>query len=490
MIYLSEIILKLPKLSDFWVLVPELTLGALITLGLILEVGGRREDEQPPVVPLSALGLIGLLGWLFFAAVPSGQTAFAGMVIDDGLGRAVCLIVVLALLLVLPSGSAELAREKSQFPGEFYLLLLSAGLGMILMGKATSLITIFLGLELFSLSLYLLCVFHFQKPNSQESGMKYFILSSAASATMLYGMALIYGAAGTTWVEEISTQMLAGTGLLFEAGSVLLLAGLAFKIAAIPFHSWVPDVYEGAPTSVTAFMSVATKAAALTVFVRLFALAFHDVGGAWPPLVFGMAILSMVLGNAMAVPQDRVKRMLAYSSIAHAGYLFIVPLLGLNGVRPMFFYLLAYALMNIGAFSAILCLEQATEGEVTLDTCRGLASRNPLWAWSFAICLISLTGLPPTAGFLGKFYLFGAAVKADLLFLAAFGVLGSVISAYYYLGVLIEIFAEPDEQSPRPLEMPSGPMAGLGAGALGVLLLGLFPTPVMEWLDLLFKLPG
>ncbi|MGE0490886.1 MAG: NADH-quinone oxidoreductase subunit N [Vulcanimicrobiota bacterium] len=478
-------ILSLPSLADFQTIVPELVLGALVVMALLLELGGQEEQAEPPIARLAPLALLGLIGWLF---TRPGRESFLGfnlMVVDDGISRALALVVSLALLLTFTVGVGELDYHRVGFRGEFFALLLSAGLGMVLMGAANNLIVIFLGLELFSLSLYLLCVFFPHEPASQESGLKYFILSSAASAVMLYGMALIYGATGSTWLGEIMASLEHEPGLLVRAGMMLVLAGLAFKVSAVPLHNWTPDVYEGAPTSVTAFMSVATKAAALTVLIRIFAHQKGEFSPVWMAMVGGLVVTSVLTGNLMALAQTRVKRMLAYSGIGHAGYLLMAITAQGSADGALYFYLVVYAFMNVGAFLAVLCLEQALQTEVTIESCRGLASRNPLWAWSFALCLVALAGLPPTGGFLAKYFLFSAVLEAGQAALPAIGLIGSFIGAAYYLGLVLKIFSSSDEEEQQPpLEMPSGALLGLALCAFGALALGLAPGPLFGWIGL------
>lgn len=475
--------LMLPDSLNLHALVPQLGLAVLIVVALLLELGAApRPGERPAVTVLMPLGLATLLGWLAATPVPSRAVeAFGGMVLDDGLTRATAAVVLIALLLVSFAGYADLERHRIRHVGEYYALLASAGLGMIILAAAGNLIVMFLGLELFSLALYLLCIFFPRETPSQESGMKYFILSSAASSTMLYGMAMLYGATGSTWLGEIAGASVQPSVLL-TVGMVLVGSGFAFKLAVVPLHMWAPDVYQGAPTSVTAFMSVATKAAALAALTRLLVGALPGLQIQWMTIFWALAVMSIFLGNLTALAQTSLKRLLAYSGVAHAGYLLMGPLSASeDATRAMMYYLLAYAFMNVGAFLCLVAVEQTHEGEPTLDSIHGLASRDPFLAASLALCLVGLTGLPPTGGFLGKYLLFGEALRAGHFLLVVIGIVGSFVGAYYYLGVVVRMFSPDEAELPPAAPQPWVSLA-VAIAVFGVLFTGVWAQPVLDWM--------
>ena len=369
---------------------------------------------------------------------------------------------------------AELQR------GEYYYLMMFSIGGMMLMGMANDLILVFLALELLSIPLYVLSGFARPLLDSEESAMKYFLLGAFSSAFLVFGIALIYGAAGSTALPAVLEGLQTGEALGM-AGVALLLVGFAFKVAAVPFHMWTPDVYEGAPTAVTAFMSVGAKVGGFAAMIRVFVAALPELGDAWVPAVAVVAALTMIVGNVVALAQQNVKRMLAYSSIAHAGYIMIgvAATMGSEDAVPAaLFYMLAYLFTNLGAFAVVIAVERRERGGLLLDDYKGLARRSPLMALALAYFMLSLTGVPPTGGFSGKFFLFRAAVEADLVWLALVGVVTSVISAYFYLRlVYLSYMFEGEEgavESPRALDLV------VGVSALATLVLGLLPGP---WFD-------
>lgn len=479
---------------------PHLILGALFVLSFIFELFRPASDPQAEDrgaslgrtamtfwAPLGAL--LGLL-WVIYAPPSANTTTFHMMLVEDGLSRGAAAVVFLTLALT----TASLTREirTSGYVGEYISLMLAAGLGMTLMTAANNTLMIFLGLELFSLALYLLCIFLPERRVSQESGLKYFILSSLASAVMLYGFALLYGATGTTWLHEMPFHLKQSPVLML--GICLVAAGMAFKISAVPFHVWTPDVYQGAPTSVTAFMSVTTKAAALVAAFRIFPLTFGQITNLpalkieWSVLFWTLAVITILLGNLMAVSQSNIKRMLAYSGIAHGGYLLSAIFVGTpSAERAMVFYLIAYAFMNVGAFTVISILED--EGlEVNTTSIQGLASRYPALTGGLAVCLFGLTGLPVTGGFLAKFQLLGVLLREGARplshYLAVTAILGSFFGACYYMRVIALAYSQPraDFQHGRPLTLSShAGMVVLGVCVAGVVLTGVFAEPILNW---------
>jgi NADH-quinone oxidoreductase subunit N len=401
---------------------------------------------------LGYLSLVGLLAAavssysLFYgSAVPSYQSMF----VSDGYALVLNFVFIIAAMLSILV-SINYLGDRGLQRGEYYALLLFATGGMILMAGATDMINIFLGLEVMSIALYIMAAFNRQRMVSGEAGMKYFILGAFASAFFLYGVALLYGATGSTnlnemrlWFDDLSQ---AGASPLALVGLGLLLVGFAFKVAAVPFQWWTPDVYHGAPTSVTAFMSVGAKAAGFAAMMRVLMVTF---GGDsfivdWQLAISLLAVVTMTGGNIAALAQKDVKRMLAYSSIAHAGYILVGVAAGsMAGVRAVIFYLLSYAIINIGAFAVVSVIERRSTIGSLLSEYAGLATRKPLLALAMLFFMFSLTGIPPFVGFWGKLYVFWAAIDANLTWLAVVGVLNSAISAFYYLGVVVQMYMRP-----------------------------------------------
>ncbi len=416
-------------------------------------------------------------------------TAFAGMFMADKFTDVVNVIALVTALLGVLVAYNYLQRTGMQ-RGEYYYLLLFTTCGVMLMGAAGNLVVVFVALELLSIPLYILSGFRWPQLESEESAMKYFILGAFASGFLVYGIALVYGATGTTdlqgiWqsVSEIVAQDEPRKYLLL-VGAGLLLVGLGFKVAAVPFHMWTPDVYQGAPTSVVAFMSVAAKAGGFAALVRVFGWGMSnfvldgETVAAWQTTIWLLAALTMLLGNLVAVVQSDLKRLLAYSSIAHAGYILIaVAAAGSASVaneaaRAVVIYLMAYAFTNVGAFAVIIAVEKDDASNTGIESMRGLARAQPLLAASMMIFMLSLTGIPLTAGFIGKWFVFKAAISADLMPVAVIGVLTSLISAYYYLRVVWYMYfeeGEADATIPWPLAW------GISISAVGTLFLGVFP---------------
>ena len=433
------------------------------------------------------------------AADASGAGADALGIIAAGL---ILIAAALAVLLALESTAEAGPASFTSQPGPYYALILLASAGMIAMAQGVDFLVIFLGLEIFSLALYILTGFATtgRSPGtarSAEASLKYFLLGAFASGFFLYGIALIYAATGSTNLVQISQGLaplsVLATGTvalpyapLLPLGVGLLLVGYGFKVALVPFHQWTPDVYQGAPTSVTAFMSVATKTAAFASLIRVLAsLVSHD--RPWLLALAALAVLTMTLGNLAALRQASLKRMLAYSSIAHAGYVLVGLAAGSGqGARAALYYLLAYTFMNLGAFAVLLAVQRRDENDVTLDRITGLSSRQPGIAVLMAILMFALTGIPPLAGFFGKLYVFSAAVQANLAWLAIIAVLNSAIAAYYYLRVTVNMYmsantpvAQPaDAEEVRNPGWPVWATVVITAGA--TLVLGIWQFPWMQ----------
>jgi len=373
--------------------------------------------------------------------------------------------------------------------GEYYVLLLFATVGMMFMASAADLIIVFLGLETFSLAIYVLAGFFRTNPKSNESSLKYFLLGAFSTGFLLYGIALIYGATGTTNLKGIHDFLRRAdffTDPLLLIGMGLLIVGFGFKVASVPFHMWTPDVYEGAPTAVTAFMAVGPKAAGFAAFLRVFLYSLSSLQTDWVWILWVLAVLTMTLGNIVAIAQKNIKRMLAYSSIAHAGYILVAMVAASElSTASILYYLLAYAFMNLGAFAVVILYGRKGEENILVSDYSGMASRYPLLAAGMAIFMFSLAGIPPTAGFVGKFYIFSAAVKAGYVGLAIIGVLNSALSVYFYLRVTVMMYMRSPEKEPAGgLDFSPGMVIALLITVFFTLQMGIFPA---EYLNLARK---
>ncbi len=464
-----------PAGGDWLRILPELIVLATVFITLLADLA-LPERRKGWLAAIGLLGAVAAAASLIYVNGLGSATAFYGMVTNDGvaLSSAAIILFSLALALLLSPGYVE--RQGLARIGEYYALLQLAALGMLLMSAADSLMTVFVGLETLSLSLYILCALPQTRLRSQESGMKYFILSSFASAFLLYGMSLVYGATGATGLPDIArylAQHQAGlgqsSGPLLVVGMSLMLVGFGFKVSAVPFQAWTPDVYTGAPTTVTAFMSVGTKVAAFAALARVFLYALQTQNSRWEPALWALAVVTMVVGNIMAVTQRDVKRMLAYSSIANAGYLLVaITTASPRAVASLLFYLAAYAAMNLGAFGVTLLVERNDGRGVTLDDFNGLGRRNPALAAAMALFMFSLAGVPPTAGFLAKYFVFFAAMVGRQVPLAIIGILASVLGMFYYLRVVWAMYFVDEGQavvSPAPSPVPA--LAAVAAGSAG-----------------------
>ncbi len=426
----------------------------VMLVDLVLPHEGERSKHSGPanfaVLPIVAcigtLGAIVAAILLFFVDHPT--RVFNSMIAADSGTLYADIIILVAGGLGILLSPAYLKRLGQVHQGEYYALMLLAMTGMLLMAGATSFLIVFVGLEMFSLALYILCGFIAQRRTSQEAGMKYFLLSSFASAFLLYGIALIYAATGSTFF--IAIRNFIGqqhhAPLLLLVGMGLLSVGFAFKVSAVPFQSWTPDVYQGAPAPVTAFMSVGTKVAALLAFVRVFGFVLLPVQGDWMPVVWAIAVLTILGGNIMALGQTNLKRMLAYSSVAHGGYLLIGVIVGGSlGATAILFYLSCYLFMNLGAFGVVSTLERLDNSGYGSEDLRGLWYRRPVLAGLLAFFLLSLAGFPPMAGFAGKYYIFYAALQGGHPELLIIGIIASILGIYYYLRFIATMFMEQRE---------------------------------------------
>ena len=435
--------------SDWWALGAVMALSAGAMLLLLLEfVPPRPTGNRGPLVSLLA---VAAAAWCVWQVRDVRRSLFGGMFVHDGFTvfftLLFCGITAVSVLL-----SWDYVKRTGIHQVEYYALLLSSTLGMILMAASNDLITIFVGLELMSLALYVLVGFRRGRLESNEAALKYFLLGAFSTGFLLYGIALLYGATGTTNLAAM-TAFLAGSPVLHNPllliGSLLLLAGFAFKVAAVPFHMWTPDAYEGAPTTITGYMSVGAKAAAFAALLRVVLGALGELQMDWRPILTWLAILTMTVGNVTALLQHNLKRMLAYSSIAHAGYVLVaVAAGGPEGASAGLFYLAVYALMNLGAFGLLSVLGRGREERVLIADLAGLGFRQPFLALAMAVFMLSLGGIPPMAGFMGKVYVFSVALRAGLIPLVVVGVLNSVVSIYYYLRVTVALYMQEPQGEP------------------------------------------
>jgi NADH-quinone oxidoreductase subunit N len=450
---------------------PEIFMAALALILLITDLFAKKKGF------LAALSIIGVTG-IALSMVGSSGTTFGGMFISDGYSSFFKLIFLITVILSVLISVKYISIERVNF-GEYYSLILLSTLGMMIMASAADLIVLYLGLELMALSTYILAGFIRHDIKSNEAALKYFLLGAFSSAFLLYGISLIYGLTGTTDIyaiaSHISEKGLSGNPAL-SLSMTLFAVAFGFKIAAAPFHMWAPDAYEGAPTSITAFMSVGPKAAGFAVLGRVFMIAFASIKIEWATVLIPLSILSMGIGNIVALAQTNIKRMLAYSSIAHAGYALLGIIVANNeGLASTMTYLMIYAFMNMGAFAVIIMLR--TEGFIgdKITDYEGLAKTHPLLAALMLIFMFSLTGIPPTAGFIGKLYVFMSAINAGYTWLVLVAVVFSVISAYFYLRIIMYMYMR--EPKIKVATSQSGTLvAALGVTTVAVLVIGVFPS--------------
>jgi NADH-quinone oxidoreductase subunit N len=463
-----------------------LTLAALVlTLWAGFRHGGERDQRVAAWIAVAGLaGTQLVLLWLW----ASGASALGvpAMMTLDRFRYAADTICLLGALLAVILSMGYVERERLLAP-EYYVLLLLAVAGMMFMAGGSDLITIFLGLELMSIAVYVLAGINRRSVYAAEAALKYFLIGAFASAFLLYGIALIYGATGTTNIVLIGAQvqLTPAPGLMLLAGIGLLLIGFGFKVAAVPFHMWAPDVYDGAPTPITGFMAVAVKAAAFAALLRIMLTGFGMMVDAWRDVIWWLAVLTMVLGNLAALSQRTLKRMLAYSSVAHAGYLLAALVAGTpDGAGAFLFYALAYTLMTLGAFAILAGVGREGERDVLIDDLAGLATRRPWLAAALGIFMLSLLGVPGTAGFMGKWYILASVVDSREMVLAVVVVLTSVVSAGYYLPVVMAMYMKPVPAT-ASAEAAAPRLAGatrwvVAVTAVLVLLFGVWPNRAMD----------
>ena len=469
---------------------PQVTWGPMLPFLVITGTGLLVLVLDPLMRPerrdrLPVLSLAGVMTAAAILALGGGgsELAFGGMLSTDAFARFFNLLFLLVAGLTLLISIAYVRRAGLEH-GEYSALLLFSTLGMMIMASSLDLMTIFLGLETLSISLYILAGFLRDQIRSNEAALKYLLLGAFASGFVLYGIALVYGATGSINLVRVAQALALGqvqSPMLLTIGMGLLIIGFGFKVAAVPFHMWAPDVYEGAPTSVTAFMIVGTKAAAFAAFLRILMTALPALLPNWSGALWVLAILTMTVGNVVAIAQTNIKRMLAYSSIAHAGYILVALVTGAKlGSASILFYLLAYSFMNLGAFAVIVALARREEERLVIDDYAGLGLRRPVRGAAMALFMFSLAGVPPTAGFMGKLYVFSAAIQSGYVGLAVIGVVNSVISAFYYLRITVVMYMASGSGEPLPERVAPTLALAILISAAGTLLLGLFPSRFLE----------
>jgi NADH-quinone oxidoreductase subunit N len=457
---------------------PELILAAAAGVLLVIEAFLPRVRRY--VSELTLLAVVGA-GWARLTFEVPG-TVWGGMLKIDQLSAFVDIYILVAVFLTAWMAGPFLKRSKEDY-GEFYSLLLLATVGAMVMASSVDLLPLFLGLELLSIPLYVLNAFLRRNPISVEAGLKYFVVGAFASAFVVYGIALLYGATASTNLLSIGAQVVANGGLnpLVAIGVAMVVGGLAFKLAIVPFHAWAPDVYQGGPTPVTAFLSVVPKGAALVVLLRMVdGMDLLHLSPRWLMAAAVAAVASQALGNIVAIVQRDIKRMLAYSGIAHMGYALVAVIVaGTEGGTAVLVYLAAYTLMNMGAFAAVALLSERENEPHLISSLAGQGWKRPVVALALAVCLFSLAGIPPFIGFTAKFVVFRAAINAGLVWLAVLGVINSLVSAFYYLRVVYVMYMQPLPKR-EPSFAPSLPISAAAVvAALGVVILGLYPTAVI-----------
>ena len=463
--------------ADFYYILPEIVLTTGAILVLLVDLIFRDRDDLACLTTLVTLaGTLAVV--VGFAGLD--VTASRGLLAIDGFALFFKFVLLLAAIVVVLMSTKYLVVEGLR-AGEYYFLILCATLGMLFMASGVDLITLFIGLETMAVSFYVLT--GFLKPNqrSNEAAVKYYVLGAFSTGILLYGMSVLYGLAGSTRLADISAALAATS----DSGAVVLAlvligAGLGFKIAAVPFHMWAPDVYEGAPTPVTAFLSVGSKAASFAMLLRVFLEGLPAVSEHWQWLFAALAVVTMTVGNVAALTQSNTKRLLAYSSIAHTGYMLIgVVAASPRGVTAALVYLFVYLFMQLGAFAIVTLLRRADVVGDELKDLSGLSSRSPLAATAMLVFMLSLGGIPPTAGFMGKFWIFSAAVDAGYVWLAVVGVVNSALSLYYYIRVAVFMWVKDEEAAPA-IQLGPAMTAAVTITLVGSLLFGLYPQPVFD----------
>ncbi len=461
-------------MDDLSLVMPEVVLCGFGLLLLLIEAFLGEKSKSL----LGILTLIAASSALFFVLRLSrlNGEAFFGLYSLDPLASLIKGLILVILVLITVASIRYVERENA-IAGEYYPLLIFSTLGMMIMVSTTNLLTIFIGVELMSISVYVLCGMFRENVRSAEASLKYFLLGAFASAFLVYGISLLYGSTGSLDIRAYSEAISAGNySSVLMLGVALITVGFAFKIALVPFHMWTPDVYEGAPTSVTAFMAAGVKTAAFVTFLRIFYTAFLPVIKDWGGVLWLIAVITMSYANLTALVQENIKRMLAYSSIAHAGYILVAFVTGERSLSSsIIYYLFAYAFMNIGAFTCVMLMERKGEENLDIDSYAGLSGKHPLLSLCLSIFLLSLTGVPPLAGFMAKFYVFSTAIKAGYVWLAIIGVLNSVVAAYYYLRVIMYMYFKEPVKEIGEIDLSSPYFLVVFICIFFLLYLGIFP---------------
>jgi NADH-quinone oxidoreductase subunit N len=471
-----------PNPQEYLLLAPEILLASAGLLLLLAgSIGRGMGNRESALVTIVSLALTAGVLLRVHSVVPGRLLILNGSFVLDGFSFFWKMLVLIATALTVLI-SIRFIDEGNYRGAEYYSLLLLATSGMLFMASGYTLLTIWIGLETMAIASYILAGYFKRERRSNEAALKYFILGALSSGILLYGISLLYGATGTIHLADLSEALRSAEGNpLVPLGWLMLAAGLFFKVAAVPFHIWTPDVYVGAPTPVTAWLAVASKAASFAILLRIFYEGLGSLKVEWQTVVAIVSAITMIWGNVAALTQENVKRMLAYSSIAHAGYVLIgVLAVSQVGLWSVIFYLLAYTFITLGAFGTVIVLERREYAGETAADYAGLARRSPFLAAMMLLFMIALTGIPPTGGFVGKFYLFAAAVQAGWSWVAVIGVITSAISLYYYFRIVLNMYLrDSDQTTPVPLKAPAL-VGAIAFCALATLALGIIPGPFIE----------
>jgi len=459
---------------------PEMFLLALACSVLVVDVYLKDESRNVTYV-LSQLGLIITLVLISQQSPESRELAFNGLFVNDLLATVLKYAVVLLVAIVFVY-SRRYLQDRNIFKGEFYVLGLFGLLGMMVMISANHYLSMYLGLELLSLSLYAMVAFNRDNPNAAEAAMKYFVLGAIASGMLLYGMSMVYGMTGTLNIVEVAVAIdqMKGDNIVLIFGLVFMVIGLAFKMGAVPFHMWIPDVYHGSPTTVTSYIATAPKVAGFAMVIRLLAESMGSLQADWQGMLIILSVLSMILGNVIAIAQSNLKRLLAYSTISHVGFIMLGLLAGnQEGYSAAMFYTLTYALMSLGGFGVIILLARKGFEADNINDLKGLSQRSPWFAFIMLIVVFSMAGVPPTVGFWAKLAVLKAVVNIDMLWLALVAVFFSIIGIFYYLRIVKVMYFD-DAEDKSEIHCTHDMQVALSANGLSVLLLGLYPAALMS----------